>query len=320
MPSPRSHSRPTGSLRAFAAPSEHREKLTVLIPCQNERRNIRGCIEAVRPIADEVLVADSGSTDGTLELVWQMGGCTVIQREYVNSADFKNWAIPQAAHPWVLIVDADERVPPQLAGEIDQILHNPPNGLDAFDCGFQDFFMGHRLRYAGWDTRSIRLIRRDVCRYQKRRVHANIDIDRRRVGRLKTKILHYSVWNYEDFIQKYNRYTSWGAQELWDRGRRASFWSLLARPTLRFLHLYIVRRGFLDGLLGLQVCLLMSFFNTFLKQAKLWQMEFALPHPDTASHCDETSILRYPAPQPSAAAAAPAADDVAAAKDLRHVA
>src|SRR5262245_32408098 len=100
-------------------------KLTVLIPCKDEIRHIRACIESARPIADELLVADSGSTDGTLEVARALG-CRVIEREYVNSADFKNWAIPQAQHEWVLVVDADERVTPQLANEIRSLFAFPP--------------------------------------------------------------------------------------------------------------------------------------------------------------------------------------------------
>jgi len=83
------------------------EQLTVIIPCKNERMNIRPCIESAKLVADEVLVSDSGSSDGTLDIIRDCGGCRVIKREYINSGNFKNWAIPQAAHPWVLIVDAD---------------------------------------------------------------------------------------------------------------------------------------------------------------------------------------------------------------------
>src|SRR5688572_20307938 len=98
-------------------------KLSVLIPCKNERRNIRPCIESVQTIADEIVVADSGSTDGTLEIardafLGSNAECRIIEREYVNSADFKNWAIPQCKHEWVLLVDADERIPEALADEI----------------------------------------------------------------------------------------------------------------------------------------------------------------------------------------------------------
>ena len=305
--------------RPASGPEGLRQKLTVLIPCKNERKNIRSCIESVRPIADEILIADSGSTDGTLDIVGELGGCRIIRREYVNSADFKNWAIPQAAHAWVFIVDADERVPEGLVDEIDRLLQGPPGDLDAYSCGFQDFFMGHPLKHARWDTESIRLIRCDVCRYQERRVHANIDIDSRKVGKLKNRILHYGFWTYDDFIQKYNRYTSWGSQELWDRGKRATFYSLLIRPILRFLHMYIIRRGFLDGLPGLQVCIIMSFFNTFMKQAKLWQMESALPYPDPEREFEERPILKYPAKQslPPWPVAVP---DEVTVKDLRYVA
>ena len=272
-----------------------RQKLTVLIPAKNERKNIRLCIESVRPLADEILVADSGSTDGTLDIVRGIGDCRIIQREYVNSADFKNWAIPQASHPWVLIVDADERVTASLIAEVTKILRAPSDLLDAYSCGFQDFFLGHPLKYSGWDTESIRLFRRDRCRYQGRRVHANIDIPSRQVGRLKSKMLHYSFWTYDEFIQKYARYTQWAAQDLWDKGRRASFVSLLIRPMARFLHLYFVRLGMLDGLAGLQVCFLMSFFNTFFKQARLWQMESAVAQPDPERERNEYPTLRSPA-------------------------
>ena len=103
-----------------------RAKLTCLVPCKNEAANIEACIESFREIADEVLIADSGSTDETKEIVRALGGCKLIEREFVNYADFKNWAIPQATNEWVLIVDADERITPELAAEIRALLENPP--------------------------------------------------------------------------------------------------------------------------------------------------------------------------------------------------
>ena len=101
-----------------------------------------------------------------------------------------------------------------------------------------------------------------------------------RAGRLRGKLLHYSYWTYDEYFRKYIRYTRWGAEELQDRGKKASTYGLLVRPVLRFLQLYLLRGGFLDGLPGLQVCMLTAFFNTFMKQARLWEMQQALPQPD----------------------------------------
>src|SRR5882757_9517465 len=99
-------------------------KLTVIIPCKNERENLGACIVSARQIPDEVLVADSGSTDGTLEIAHELG-CRIVERGYGTSGDFKNWAIPQATHDWVFILDADERIFPALATEIRDVLSHP---------------------------------------------------------------------------------------------------------------------------------------------------------------------------------------------------
>jgi glycosyltransferase involved in cell wall biosynthesis len=256
-------------------------KLTVLIPCKNERMNIRPCIESSRLVADEILVADSGSTDETMDIVRDCGGCRLIEREFVNYSDFKNWAIPQASHDWVLVVDADERVTDELANEIRQAISDAPEDVDAYWVPRRTFFMGHELRYSGWDTDALlRLFRRDRCRYRECRVHEEIVFDRRRTRELTSRLLHYTYWSYDQYFEKYLRYTKWGAEDMWDRGKRTSAARLLLRPFLRFLQLYILRRGFLDGMVGIQSCLLQSFFVSFVKQARLWEREYAHSQPD----------------------------------------
>jgi glycosyltransferase involved in cell wall biosynthesis len=255
-------------------------KLTVLIPCKDERRNIRACIESVQAIADEVLIADSGSTDGTLDIVREMGGCRIIEREYINSANFKNWAIPQARYPWVLVVDADERVTPELADEIRQVLAAPPRDKDGYWIPRANHYLGYRIKHCGWDSDDvIRLIRRDESRYEARWVHAEVDLPQQRVGKLKNSFLHYTTWDSDQYLYKMNRYATWGAMNFRDKARRPSLLAMLTRAPLRFLQLYFLRLGFLDGVPGFHICMHTAYY-AFLKQAKLWEMHYALPQPD----------------------------------------
>jgi glycosyltransferase involved in cell wall biosynthesis len=246
-------------------------KLTVLIPCKDESQHIRACIESVRLIADEILVADSGSRDGTLEIVRELGGCRLIEREYVNSADFKNWAIPQAAHEWVLVVDADERVTPALAGEIQRLLASEP-ACDGYSLRRDNFFLGHPIRHCGWNTsRLVRLFRRDESQYEVRRVHANVIVASGKIGELVQPLVHHTALDLDRFVAKQERYATWSSLDAYDAGKRASFVRLLTHAPLRFLQLFVLRGGWLDGRAGIVVCGLAAWY-TFLKDAKLWAM------------------------------------------------
>lgn len=253
--------------------------LTVLIPCKDERRNIGPCIEAVRRIAGEILVADSGSTDGTLEIVRQLGGCRIIEREYNYSGDFKNWAIPQARQPWVLIVDADERVTAELAGEIERELRGKP-AHDGYWIYRENYFLGHRIRYGVWRRdKVLRLFRRDGARYRGDTDHAEIQVESGNVGRLRNRLQHFTYWTYEQYYRKFHRYSRLQAERWHAEGRRPSYLRLLATGPLRFLQSYVLQAGFLDGLAGLQVAALTGFYS-FAKQAHLWELHAALPQPD----------------------------------------
>lgn len=276
------------------------EKLTALIPCKNERRNIRPCIECLQPLADEILVADSGSTDGTLDIVQEIGGCRVIEREYINCADFKNWAIPQAKHPWVLVVDADERVTPELAQEIREILAAPPAGKDGYWIDRANHYLGYRIKHCGWSSDAvIRLFRRE-CRYQTTGLnveHTEVDLPPARVGHLRQPFLHYTTWTTDHYLHKHIRYAHFGVLNFEERGRRPSVFSLITRAPIRFFQLYVLRLGFLDGLPGFQVCMHTAYYS-FLKQAKHWELHYGMPQPDpearrTERDDDQSRILPF---------------------------
>lgn len=247
-------------------------KLTVLITCKDEQLHIRECIESARDVADEVLVADSGSTDATLEIVRSLGGCRVIEREFVSYADFKNWAIPQCRHEWVLIIDADERVTPELTREIKSLLKSDSE-QDAFWIRRENYFLGHRIRYSGWNNdRVVRLVRRDACQYFLRPVHEAMNVPSGKISVLKHPFRHYTAWDLEHFVAKQNNYSTRGAMHMRSMGRRTSLAFTLVHSPFRFLQLYLLRGGFLDGYPGLMVCGITAFY-TFLKDIKLWGLE-----------------------------------------------
>ena len=181
--------------------ANNRAKITALIPAFNEAQNLPACLESVR-WADEIFVVDSFSTDATPDIARQFGA-RVVQHEYVNSATQKNWAIPQASHEWVLIVDADERVTPGLRDEILRVLQTGGDGSAGFSIPRKNFFFGKEIRYCGWDTdRVIRLFRRDLGRYQDRSVHADMLLDGK-LGYFTQPFEHYTYLTMDQYFEKF---------------------------------------------------------------------------------------------------------------------
>lgn len=256
-----------------------KQPLTVIVPCKNEQRNIRACIESFASLADEILIADSGSTDQTMSIAREFDKVRVIEREYITSGDFKNWAIPQARHQWVLIVDADERIKPELANEIEMELSRGPV-YDGYWIYRENHFMGHRLKYG--DARSdrvLRLFRRDRGRYTGPSDHGEVQISSGSVGRLKEKMTHFSVWDYDQLFDKIHRYTWLQAQQWSQQKRDTSCFKLLVRPMWRFFREYILQGSILDGKAGIQTAWIAAFYS-FNKQARLWTINHGKTQPD----------------------------------------
>ncbi|MEN8154727.1 MAG: glycosyltransferase family 2 protein [Acidobacteriota bacterium] len=246
-------------------------KLSVLIPCKDEEKNISFCIESVLPIADEIVVADSGSSDRSMEIAREYN-CRIIEREYINSANFKNWAIPQVKYEWVLIVDSDERVSPELAEEISEILKKDSPEQDGYFIGRRNYLFGKLVKRSGWGAdKVLRLFKRDLAKYKDMRVHSEIIISSGKVGRLQEKFDHYTYWDYFQIMKTYDLYTTWAAEDMRDKGKKPSFLNLTFTPSWRFFRHYFLQRGFLDGKAGLIVSGL-SMYYVFLKYAKLWKM------------------------------------------------
>lgn len=248
-----------------------RSQITVIIPTFNEEENLPACLDSV-DWADEVFVVDSFSTDATPSIAAERGA-RLVRHEYVNSATQKNWAIPQATHDWVMIVDADERVTPELREEVLAVLASS-DPKDGYVIPRQNYFMGRRIRYSGWQNDScLRLFRRDRGRYQDRHVHADVEIDGT-TGRLKGKLLHYTFRDFEQYMEKFDRYTGLAARDRAKRTPKVRWHHLALRPAARFARQYVFRGGFLDGRQGLIISSLAA-YSVFMKYAKLLEIHEA---------------------------------------------
>ncbi len=244
-----------------------RAGLSVIITTFNEEVNIADCIESVL-WADEILVVDSFSKDRTVDIAKQYP-VQVLQREYFGSAAQKNWAIDRTTREWVLIVDADERVPAPLAGEILRTLAAPTD-VNGFSIRRENIFVDRVMRHSGWSTdKVIRLFRRDRGRYPNRRVHADLAIEGP-TPLLQNAFMHYTFRSFDQYFDKFLKYAEWGAAQAFREGRKVGVLEIAGRPLWRFFRTYVVQLGFLDGLHGLVLCSLQS-FGVFLKYARLWE-------------------------------------------------
>ncbi len=247
-----------------------REKLTALVPSFNEEGNIEDCLKGLT-WADEILVVDSYSTDRTLEIARHYTD-RILQHEYINSATQKNWAIPLATYPWVLVVDCDERVRPELRQEIESALADP-QGCDGFIIPRRNIFLGCSMRYCGWgprDDTNVRLFRRDKGRYEDKEVHADVVVNGGRVEKLRSPLEHISYRSISHYIEKMQRYTDWAAGDVVNKKKPVGAGKIILRPLATFFRMYVLKLGFLDGFHGLVLCGLSSYY-VMLKYVKAWE-------------------------------------------------
>ncbi len=251
--------------------------ISVLIPTFNEERNLQACLASVA-WADEIVVVDSFSTDRTVALA-VAAGARVIAQKCVTIEQQKNWAMPQCSHNWVLIVDADERLEPAMEAEVRGLLARGEPDCSAYEIRRQTFFLGSRLRFGGMQSdRVTRLFDRRKAHYPDVQVHSDLVVAGT-VGRLETMMIHHTCYNLDDYLTKMRRYTTWGANDLWNRGRRCGWAILILKPCGRFLNMYLLKRGFLDGFPGFMYAGL-SAISLYLRWLKLWAMQHSVARND----------------------------------------
>jgi len=242
--------------------------LSAVIITHNAARQLAGCLESVA-FCNEVLIVDSGSTDGTTALA-KAHGARIIEQAWLGYGPQKHFAVQQAANDWVLCLDADERISPALRTSIEAALRTPQARI--YEMARCNRFLGRWLRHGeGYPDWSMRLFDRRAARWSDDPVHEKV-LTSEKPARLAGDLLHDSAETLEIYLDKQNRYTSLQAERLFAAGRQASGFLLLASPLARFLKFYLFRLGFLDGLPGLvHVCI--GCMNSFNKQAKLLALQ-----------------------------------------------
>ncbi len=241
--------------------------LSVTVIAWNEEARLRDCLESAA-WADEIVVVDAESSDKTVTLAREFTD-KVYVRSWPGFAAQKNFAIEQATGDWILSLDADERVTPELRERIRGILREG-GPADGYTVPRRNIFWGAWVRHGGlYPDYQLRLFRRGAGRFVSNAVHESVTVTGR-VETLEEALLHHSYRDLEDFVRRSNRYSTLSAQDWIRRGRSVGLPGVAIRPLGRFLSMYIVHRGFLDGWRGFVLAALYADY-VFLRMAKVWE-------------------------------------------------
>jgi len=253
------------------------ETISAVIITRNEEANIGRCLRSLDWV-DEIIVVDSGSSDDTRRVASE-AGAVVYETSWNGFGPAKAFGVQQATSRWILSIDADEVVAPELAAEIREVL---TVGTDrhGFDMPRRTNFLGRWIRHCGWyPDRVLRLFLKSQGYFDDAPVHERVIIDGD-VGRLMGELLHYSYPTLEHYLTKSNRYTTMGAQQAFESGKRAGWFDLVIRPPVSFISHFISRQGFRDGLEGLLISVL-SAVAVMVKYAKLRALQRAQAKKDS---------------------------------------
>lgn len=283
-----------------AARLPSRPRISAVITTFNEERNIADCIESLL-WCDEVVVVDSFSTDRTPEIARAYEKVRLLQRPYMGSASQKNWSMDQTQYEWILIFDADERCTPELQAEITRLLAAGPE-TEAYTIKRRVYFMDRVIRFSGWQhDRVVRLLRRGAGRYPNKRVHADMQT-KGPAPVLASHMLHYMIDSFQQYLPRIVTYGYWGAAQGWKTGHKSGLTEVFGRPVWRFLRMYVLQFGFLDGMAGLVFCMLQA-FGTYLKWAVLWEWRANAARgrmPNLPTFDDDQSVWHWDEHEPGA--------------------
>jgi len=244
--------------------------VSVIVITRNEEKNISECLRSVS-WANEIIVVDAKSTDRTVELAKGFTSRVFVE-EWLGFAPAKNFALDRALNEWVLWLDADERVTPELVAEILSVVRSPGVANAGFEMARRAYFIGKWIRHCGWYPGYVtRLFRKTMGRFDESRVHERLEL-RGSLGRLRHDLLHHTDHNLFHYFSKFNRYTSLAADDLVEENKPFTLYDVVVRPPFLFFKMFVLRLGFLDGMHGLVLSLLSASY-VFVKYAKVWERQ-----------------------------------------------
>ncbi|HEX8090657.1 MAG TPA: glycosyltransferase family 2 protein [Blastocatellia bacterium] len=243
-------------------------KISATVITFNEEENIAAALESLS-WADEIIVVDSQSGDGTVEIALRYTD-RVFVRQWPGYSAQKNFAADQARNDWVFSLDADERVSDELARELVRLSPDAESRYAGFDMPRLTYYLGRWIKHSGWyPDHKLRLYNRKRGRWRGEYVHESLDVDGY-IGRLGGNLLHYTVRGASEHHIRIDRYTSLAAEQSHAQGKRASPATLFFAPLATFMRSFIVKRGFMDGVPGLAIAFFAAHY-AFLKGLKLWE-------------------------------------------------
>ena len=242
-------------------------KLSVGLITYNEEKNLGKTLEAVKEIADEIIVVDSFSNDKTKDIA-RSYGAKIYDEDWKGYGLQKNSVIDKCSGEWVLLIDADEVVTEKLRRRIDQIINSEPE-YEVYETNRCSVCFGKEIKYGGWSNDYVvRLFKKNTGSFNDVVIHESFVTDKDK-GRLREKLLHYTYLTIEDYFSKFNRYTSEGALKRFKDGKKTGIFRILFNPFFKFIKMYVLKKGFLDGLYGF-ILAVFAYIYHFTIQIKLY--------------------------------------------------
>ena len=243
--------------------------ISVTIITKNEEHNIARCLKSVE-WADEIIIVDSGSTDNTLSICNKFR-CKIIQTEWKGFGNTKQVGVDACSNEWVLSIDADEEVSLKLKEELLEKTTQGHITASAYTIKRNSYYLDREIKHSGWDNDyPLRLFLKKYGQFNNESVHESVIITDGTISTIHSPLLHYPYPTTEQHISKINLYTTLGAEKYFDKNKKSSISYATLSGLVKFIKMYILKKGFLDGKEGFILCTL-SAYGSFIKYIKLWE-------------------------------------------------